>query len=178
LIVGGPTLFWNLDDRALLTTLANMLAEAASDGGSVLVTTSPRTPGALEEEIAKNLAAANVPTLVAPPGGTPAYAGLLDAADSIRVTADSVSMISDAMWTGRPVGVVPVTNTRIGTMYMGLMSRLRPARPVYPQDLRFFWDELARIGVSQDLNVPQTSSDREMRRILDRVTPLLNRCDG
>lgn len=175
LIVGGPTLFWKLDDDALLAKLADLLGEAARDGGSVIVTTSPRTPAELEQRIAQTLAKAEAATLLAKPGKPPRYESLLDAADSIRVTADSVSMISDAIWTGKPLAIVPVVNSTMGAGYMRLMSRLRPGRPVYPQDLRFFWSELQRIGVTRELNRPETSQGAEIQRVLDRARPLLNR---
>jgi uncharacterized protein len=174
LIVGGPTLFWEIDQQALLETLTHMLAEAARQGGSLVVTTSPRTPKALQRQIADKLEASDVPTFLVPPGSAPAYSSLLDIADSIRVTADSVSMISDAIWTGKPLGIVPVANSAAGAMYMSLMSRLRPGRPVYPQDLRLFWNALERIGVTEELNKPRTSRDGEMQRILQRVRSLLN----
>ena len=174
LIVGGPTLFWKIDQKALLGTLAKMLNEAAEKGGSVVVTTSPRTPKALEQQIADNLAASDVATFLGPPGSPPAYPSVLHAADSIRVTADSVSMISDAIWTGKPIAIVPIANSPPGSIYMGLMSRLRPSQPVYPQDLRFFWHALAQIGVTDELNRPDTSREGEIQRILDHVRPLLS----
>jgi len=174
LIVGGPTLFWEVDEEQLLGMLKNMLGEAAEQGGSVLVTTSPRTSETLKQRIASDLAGSPVPTLLALPGRPPAYSSLLRAADSIRVTADSVSMISDAIWTGKPLAIVPVTNSTAGALYMSSMSALRPGRQVYPQDLRFFWNEIAKIGVTVELNRPTAATDREMQIILDRVRPLLN----
>ena len=73
LIVGGPTLFWKLDDDALLAKLADLLGEAARDGGSVIVTTSPRTPAELEQRIAQTLAKAEAATLLAKPGKPPRF---------------------------------------------------------------------------------------------------------
>jgi mitochondrial fission protein ELM1 len=175
LIVGGPTLFWRLDEKELLATLAGMLDDAAIKGGSVLVTTSPRTPEAVEAVIAQRLGQSAVPTLLAPPGKPPGYASLLNAADSIRVTADSVSMVSDAIWSGAPLALVRVMNSIGGRLYMATMDRLRPERPVYPQDLRCFWEALDRIGVGQDLATPQTSTDDQMQAILKRVEDVLNR---
>jgi hypothetical protein len=175
LIVGGPTLFWTIDQPRLIGTLAKMIDEAAKEGGSVIVTTSPRTPVELERSIIEALAEAKAATLLARPGKPPSYSSLLHAADLIRVTAESVSMISDAIWTGKPMAVVPVAKSVAGAAYMSLMRQLRPGRPVYPQDLRFFWRELERIGATQELNSPDASINREMKRVLDRVRPLLNR---
>ena len=175
LIVGGPTLFWRLDERALLDTLGELLAEAARDGGSVLVTTSPRSPLPVRDKIAQRLADTDVPAVLAAPGQRPGYSSLLAAADSIRVSADSVSMVSDAIWTGKPLALVPITKSAAGRLYFTLMGRLRPGRPVYPQDLRFFWKALADIGVDEQLGIAATSTDEEMRRLLARVQPLVTR---
>ena len=43
-----------------------------------------------------------------------------------------------------------------------------------PQDLRFFWKALAEIGISEQLAMPQVSSDREMRLIVDRSMSIIN----
>ena len=173
LLVGGPNIYWKIDDEVLLGTLARMLAEASLEGGSVLVTTSPRTPAGLGEKIFDMLNASGAPFVLAAPGKPPAYASLLDAADSIRVTADSVAMVSDAIWTGKPVALVSVATGWLGRLAISLMDRFRPGRPIYPQDLRFFWQALAGIGVTERLAVPTTPTSEEMERVLARVQPIL-----
>lgn len=173
LIVGGPTLFWRIDQPALLRVLDEMLDQASAEGGSVLVTTSPRTPLALRQALAGKLGASAVPSLLAAPGQDPNYQSLLRTADSIHVTADSVSMSSDAIWTGKPVALVPIVKSPLGRMVMALNDRVRPGRRLYPQDLRFFWRALAEIGIGERLALPRTSTDQEMRRVLDRVEPII-----
>jgi mitochondrial fission protein ELM1 len=174
LIVGGPTLFWNIDAKALRHTLSALLDEARREGGSVLVTTSPRTPAALHDEIARTLTAFELPTLLAEPRRSPGYASLLAGADSIRITADSVAMISDAIWTGKPVALVPVTKSTLGQIAFGLMDRVRPAKRLYPQDLRFFWRALGDAGVTDQLTIPRISTQEQMRTILDRARAVLD----
>jgi mitochondrial fission protein ELM1 len=176
LIAGGPNLFWRIDDRRLLGTLAAMLEEASGDGGSVLVTTSPRTPPQMRTQIAQALDASTVPSLLAAPGKPPRYPSLLAAADTIRITADSVAMVSDAIWTGKPVALVPVAKSALGSAVMGFMDRIRPGRRVYPQDLRFFWRTLDEIGVTDRLSRPRTSTNDEMHKVLDRIRPILREC--
>jgi mitochondrial fission protein ELM1 len=173
LIVGGPTLFWNLDEASLIKSLEIMVAQAASDGGSVLVTTSPRTPRTVTEAVTEALYSATVPTLLTGPGQVPRYASLLGAADSIRLTADSVSMASDAIWTGKPVALVPIAKSPFGRAVFAMADRLRPGRRVYPQDLRFFWRALSDIGVSETLAIPGTSTGAQIREVLKRVQPIL-----
>ncbi|HET7281017.1 MAG TPA: ELM1/GtrOC1 family putative glycosyltransferase [Sphingomicrobium sp.] len=174
LIVGGPTLFWNLDERALTAALSSMLEEARQDGGGVMVTTSPRTPAAIARRISSILAASELPTILAQPRQEPRYASLLRTADSIRVTADSVSMISDAIWTGKPIALVPIAKSPLGRLAFRLNDAIRPETRLYPQDLRFFWKALAEIGISEQLAMPQVSSDREMRLIVDRSMSIID----
>jgi mitochondrial fission protein ELM1 len=176
LIVGGPTLYWELDEAAVLGTLANMIAEANEGRGSVLVTTSARTPVALRREIEAALATHEAPALLAEPGAPPAYRDLLAAADEIHVTADSVSMISDAMWVRMPLTIIPIRKSAFGTVVFAAMDRLRPATHVYPQDLRFFWQALEDVGVSGRLAVPQTSTEEVLRRVLERCHAVIDRC--
>jgi mitochondrial fission protein ELM1 len=178
LIVGGPTLFWNLDTPALLMTLASMLDEAGTDGGSVLVTTSPRTPATVIEQITAALDASDIPTLLAKPGQSPGYASLLKGADTMRITADSVAMVSDAIWTGKAVAIVPVAKSSLGRIAFGFIDRLRPGKRLYPQDLRFFWRALADAGVSESLAIPRTTTDEEMRMMLERARGVLKPADG
>ena len=169
LIVGGPTLYWKIDEGALLGTLSAILEEARSGGGSALVTTSPRTPAALKRRIAAALKASNVPSILAEPKRSPGYASLLAGADSIRITADSVAMVSDAIWTGKPVGLIPVTKSALGRAAFALMDFVRPGKRIYPQDLRFFWRALTNAGVTEHLAAPTTSTEDEMRTVLDRA---------
>jgi hypothetical protein len=178
LIVGGSTLYWMLDEPALLTALDAMLAKAAKKGGSVLVTTSPRTPPAITQAIDKSLDASRAPALLTAPRKSPRYASLLAAADSIWVTADSVSMVSDAIWTGKPVAIVPVEKSWLGLIAFRLMDRIRPGKRLYPQDLRFFWRALGEAGVSERLAIPKTSTNEEMRMILERARAILKSADG
>lgn len=174
LIVGGPTLYWTLDEPLLLETLEAMLGNASKAGGSVLVTTSPRTPAMLAATIARSLDTSPAPSLLTAPGKAPPYLSLLAEADSIRVTADSVSMISDAIWTGKPVALIPIAKSPLGRLGYGLSDHLRPGRHIYPQDLRFFWRALADIGIGEQPSLPRTSTDEQMRRILERVRHILN----
>ena len=175
LIVGGPTLFWTIDQASLLDTLRHLLKKTEQQGGSVMVTTSPRTPRELERSLAETLAASDVPTLLAAPGKPPRYSSLLAAGDSLHVTADSVSMVSDAIWTGKPTALVPIRKSPAGRIYFAVMDNFRRGRPVYPQDLRFFWRALGDIGVTEQLGTPKASTAEELRKIRERIETLLSR---
>jgi uncharacterized protein len=174
LIVGGPTLYWRLDKAGLLRSLCAMFDQAKRDSGSVMVTTSPRTPAEVRVEMADILAGSKLPTLLAEPRQRPGYRSLLAQADSIRVTADSVSMISDAVWTGKPVAIVPIAKSVLGRVAFGLMDIIRPGKRLYPQDLRFFWRALAEAGVTELLATPVVSTDDEMHMVIERARSIVS----
>lgn len=141
LVLGGPSLYWALLPDDVSETLSRLLDSEASEG-SVLVVGSPRTPSAVLRAVERQLAAATCEAMLAPMNGPPAYPQLLAAADRIFVTADSVAMVSEAVATGKPVGLVEIRQTLGGRIYMSLMDRIRPGKRIYPRDLRFFWQGL------------------------------------
>jgi uncharacterized protein len=178
LLVGGPTLFWDLDERLLKATLGEMLDAATKEGGSVLVSTSARTPDRLTAEIDAMLDNSPARTILARPGRQPDYASLLASADSIHVTADSVSMVSDAIWTGKPIAMVPIRKSVSGELVFRIMDAVRPGDQVYPQDLRYFWRALAELGINERLATPRTSTAEVMQAVLERtkavIDPIVN----
>jgi hypothetical protein len=171
LIIGGPNVYWKLDEERLVSTLKAMTAAAQLEGGSVLATTSPRTPDHVRCVVGQILSAAQAPALLTVPRKPPSYASLLQAADSIHVTADSVAMVSDAIWTGKPVALIPVATAWLGRAAMRVIGR---SRALYPQDLRAFWKALADIGISESLATPRASPAETMASVLERVRPILN----
>ncbi|MEO8547218.1 MAG: ELM1/GtrOC1 family putative glycosyltransferase [Sphingomicrobium sp.] len=158
LILGGPTLYWTLDKRDVLAALSHLLEAAARDGGSVLVVGSPRTPAAVLGAVRQALIGTRAPAMLVPSEGPPSYPALLAAADTIFVTADSVAMVSDAIVTAKPVGLLPIRATLVGRTTMGLADRLWPGRRVYPRDLRFFWVALEKNGHAGTLEKPSAAA--------------------
>ena len=154
LLLGGPSRYWTLRADDVAGAITTLLGDAEAEGGSLVVLGSPRTPADALGEAAHAIAGAPVPAVLAPTEGPPSYAELLFAADRIFVTADSVSMISEALRTSKPLGLVPIGNTWFGRLWMGLMDLLRPGKPVHPRDLRFFWTELERRGLAGTLRQP------------------------
>ena len=174
LMVGGPNIYWKLDEEALFQTIGEMLDDAHANGGSVIVTTSPRTPVNVREHIQSKLSASDVATRFVKPGEPPSYPELLASANSIRITADSVAMVSDAIWTGKPIALVRVIPRALGSIGMGVNDRLRPGRRLYPQDLRYFWTALHDIGVTGDLSTPRVHPKDQWSSVVDRVTAILS----
>lgn len=98
LLLGGPRRGIAFD-AALATRL--LACVRATGGGSVLATTSRRTPPVFAAHLRDALAP--TPGVFWQGDGTNPYPGLLGWADAIVVTPDSVNMLSEACATGVPV---------------------------------------------------------------------------
>jgi hypothetical protein len=102
LLIGGNTFMWRLRPEAV----AQAVSKIADKGGSIISVSSSRS----SREV---IAAAE--TAIGPRiENLPQYPVLLADADEIYVTGDSVSMISDAIATGKPVGIIPPDKTPVG----------------------------------------------------------------
>lgn len=174
LILGGPSLYWTFETQDVLDALSQLLGAAAKDEGSVLVVGSPRTPPGLLDAVQRQLAGMRAPALLAPLNGPPSYSALLDAADQIFVTADSVAMASDAIMAGKPVSLVPVRPTRMGQAYMRFIDRLSPGQRIYPRDLPHFWRALEDHGLAGSLEQPRTGPVPDLAaEVAQRVRAML-----
>jgi uncharacterized protein len=173
-VLGGPTLYWELPEPQMLGALRRLLGIAERGGGSVLAIGSPRTPQRLLNAVAEELGRAKVPTFIAPREGAPSYRAMIEAADQIHVTADSVAMVADAVNTRKPVGIVPIAKSRLGRIVMSAADRLRPGKRLYPRDLRFFWASLEEHGFGGTIDVPLASDPPDFTAgIAGRVRQLL-----
>jgi hypothetical protein len=103
LLIGGPRRGLDMNDAWFDTLIARVNALAARDGGSLMVSTSRRTPEAWRAASRARLRAACVHFWNGPDDGENPYQGYLAAADRVVVTPDSVNMLSEACATGKPV---------------------------------------------------------------------------
>lgn len=102
-LVGGSNRRHRLTPRVAARLGADLAALARGSGGGLAVTPSRRTGAG--NEAALRAALAGVPAFVWDGGGDNPYLGLLALADAIVATEDSVSMVSEAIATGKPVFV-------------------------------------------------------------------------
>jgi mitochondrial fission protein ELM1 len=173
-LIGGPTLYWELSVSTIIGAMEQLLNAARQDGGSILAVGSPRTPMEVLDAVHRTLHSASVPFLFEPGDGPPAYPALVEVADEIFVTADSVAMVADAVTTGKPVGLIPIAKSPLGRLTMGLMDRLRSGQRLYPRDLRFFWAALKDHGFGGTFEAPKASSPPDYAVIVaERVRQLL-----
>jgi len=178
-VLGGPTLYWELPEPEILSSLRQLIQIAKRAGGSVLAIGSPRTPAHLLAAVARELEQASVPTFMAPREGTPSYRAMLEAADELHVTADSVAMVADAVNTGKPVGIVPIAKSVLGRAVMLVADRFRPGKRLRPRDLRFFWASLSEHGFGGTIGAPTATIPPDFTsEIAERVRRLLSAPPG
>jgi mitochondrial fission protein ELM1 len=133
LAIGGATKYWSLSPDRVAAAVETLQQR----GGSLIVVTSRRTDPEVTAAVRKNIAAES--RLVE--GTSPRFAVLLDQADEIFVTGDSVSMLSEAILTRKPVGLVPIEQDDKGRRKLG--DAPQNAGPdARRRDLRRFWDYL------------------------------------
>jgi uncharacterized protein len=111
-LIGGANRSYRLSlDR--LGAIAEAIAGALrAGGGSALVTPSRRTGAAGVALLRERLA--GLPAEIWDGSGDNPYYAYLAAADALLVTADSVSMISEAAATGKPVHILELAKNRWG----------------------------------------------------------------
>ena len=103
-LLGGNTKDYSFTEEEF-TSLVNTIDHMRQQGVGVLLTTGRRTPITFVEKL-KNYDAPDI--WVYTGNGKNPYQCFLAAADGFVITAESVSMISDALFTGRPVNVLPL----------------------------------------------------------------------
>lgn len=103
-LVGGDNGVYRLTPDIMATLAARLAALCERHGAGLMVTPSRRT-GAENEKVLRE-ALAGRPAVVWDGTGENPYFGYLGLADFVVVTCDSVSMVSEAASTGKPVYVV------------------------------------------------------------------------
>ena len=196
-LVGGSSGPYKLDAAAAARLGREVSALARELGGSVLVTTSARTPA---ESVEALFAAIDAPAYLhgwSPHGGANPYLGFIGLAERLVVTADSISMIAEACASGRPVqlfdfgpgGPIAMREDRAATtaeplgrrigawLYAGLL-KLPRGRLNRTRDLRVVHRALLAAGRVSWLGEPVARTQvrlagNEMTRTLNRVRDLL-----
>lgn len=159
LALGGPTRALRLDRRYFEQVAAILEHWHERDGGSLLVTSSRRTPAWLRAAARRRLAGLPGRQWHGTGDGPNPYAGFLAWADRLVVTPDSVNLLSEACATGRPVlcHAPSPPRGRIGVLHRALVEsgRVRPLRLEYqswqPDPLRELAPVAAQVRRRLDL---------------------------
>jgi mitochondrial fission protein ELM1 len=152
LSLGGPSAMWRLDNAALRLAATKLVRRVTADGGTLVVVGSPRTPAdawalirdAVRESFSAMIVANNEIR----------YPVLLADADEHHVTADSVSMISEAVMTGKPVGLIQAEPDARGRRKIG--GRSPEATKV--RDPRRFWADVEARGLVGTVDQPKAGA--------------------
>jgi mitochondrial fission protein ELM1 len=105
LLVGGTSPPDILDEAGASVLAKHALGRARQQGASLLVVTSPRTGESAEHSVAQTLGSNAHIFRWSQVTARSDYLGYLHLADNFIVTSDSVSMITEALLTGKPVEV-------------------------------------------------------------------------
>jgi mitochondrial fission protein ELM1 len=139
LMIGGDTFMWSLSAESI----ARATSYLAAKGGTVIPLGSPRSS----------------PEVIAAAGPRPhsalRYPVLLADADEIYVTGDSVSMMSDAIATGKPVGIVRPDKTPTGRLLYGLAGTTGRAVPL--RDIQRFTTSILDQGLAGTVEQPRAA---------------------
>ena len=109
-IIGGPAFPDILDAAAAERLAVDALAYAARKELLLSVQTSPRTPPAAVAVLQRRIMPPHVLGVFGK--GENRYRAVLEEASEIVVTSDSVSMVSDALATGKPVSIYPLAQAQ------------------------------------------------------------------
>ena len=150
--VGGSTRQWKVDERQLELAIRHLREARAHSGGSVIAVTSRRTPPEIKHSL-ERLLSGDAEACV---HDVPRFATLLARCDEFHVTADSVSMLSEAILTGKPVGMIPIRRSLRGQA--GHFLR-RLGIPLQARaDLTAFWGYLTGNGLVGTVEAPVAST--------------------
>ncbi len=149
--IGGPIGGYDFESariRGLLIALREM-------GKDVLVTTSRRTPNWVEDEVERGDWGYKVIANKHNPEGV--VGAMMVRADKILVTADSISMVSEALASGKQVGVwVPVLPSgKHGRFLLGLFEKGWAVEIKDEQDLRAFVEDQGEGQKEQEINLAE-----------------------
>jgi uncharacterized protein len=127
LLLGGPTRAAPLGPDHWNDMATHLDGWLAADGGSLLVTSSRRTPAWLVDAVRRRYAGHPGLQWHGAGEGPNPYAGLLGWADRIVASADSVNLISEACATDVPVLAPPPASaaSRLGRFHRALHERGR-----------------------------------------------------
>ena len=146
LAIGGATKYWSLSAGRVADAITNLQQK----DGSLIVATSRRT----DPEVTKAIRAALAPASQLVDGAFPRFPVLLNQADEIFVTGDSVSMVSEAILTGKPVGMIPIELSNSGRRRLGTNVEDGAGK----RDLRRFWESLEGAGMIGTIDAPVSSA--------------------
>ena len=201
LFVGGPTGGLRFDVETTRRLLEQTRETVDRRRGSLYITTSRRTPRAIADWLREERTPNEQLHLYDPDeaAGENPYRGLLALADHFVVTTDSLAMMVEVAWLGRPLSLFPLTRESSGLESllerMRLLPRLDPRRdpilaggliarllagaghPIHSRDLTATARWLVEHGLASWLGDPVVSPpplfDDALERVAVRIRALV-----
>jgi mitochondrial fission protein ELM1 len=172
LALGGSTKYHDLVPERMSEAATELASRADDFGGTLMAVGSPRTQPEVLQAIEQALVGSTHRLIT---GKRPRFQVLLNNADELFVTADSMSMMSEAILTGRPVGMVPVTLNSTGRDWLGENGQPGKGKGRL-RDMSRIWQHLSENRLIGTLGQPLASSVENpvieaaaaVRRLLDR----------
>lgn len=171
LMLGGDTRHWRMRPSDIAGVAAKLARRAQRAGGSLIVVRSARTSDEILDEIERQLEAATCEWRVVR-HDFPRFPVLLQDADLLFPTADSISMISESVITGKPVGIVPAQMKLLARIVLGSEGNMHSNSA---RDLRRFWSFLLHNKLAGTMEEPVASvipnpvisAAKEVRELLE-----------
>lgn len=155
LLVGAPIKYWDLTPARIASTVSSLAERSNAAGGSLMVSGSPRTPDALLVAASESLIAARYGWMSSSRSG--GMAAMVAAADELIVTGDSMSMATEAILTGKPVGIVPLDLSRKGRRRLG-NAPAEERSGSKRRDMRRFWARLWDNDIAGTVRNPRAAA--------------------
>ena len=194
-LLGGPTGPFRYDDVLVDRVLSGAREVSETAGGTPFFVTSRRTPASVVQRLRRELPpAARLYAWGDEEAGNP-YLALLGMADALLVTADSISMLTEAARLGRPLSVIPVSTPGLGRLdqwrrelvqriFRGRAARLAPLLgrlgiSAQTRDFSAFERLLVRRGLASPYTIrppaPTGRADDDVGRVVARLCQLMKR---
>ena len=139
--VGGSSGPYTLGRQSALRLAQQSSELVRNSGGSLLVSTSARTPQEVVDVLSRSIEVPHRLYRWQQDDPENPYMGMLALADEIVVTADSIAMLSEACATGKPVHMFDLGGMRLD---QSVARDFRLGGFFYDLLMKFFWQRLSR----------------------------------
>jgi uncharacterized protein len=153
MMLGGKTRHWKMRPAFIAERAAELARRAHNAAGSLIVARSARTREDALDAIEERLEDVGCEWRVVR-HDFPSFRVLLDDADELFPTFDSVSMISESVITSKPTGIVPIEMNLVGRIALGPKVRENSRK----RDLRRFSNHLIENGLTGTMERPLASN--------------------
>jgi mitochondrial fission protein ELM1 len=169
LMLGGKTRHWCIPPAYIAAVALRLARRARKAGGSLIVARSARTSQQALDAIEAALEQSECEWRVVR-NEVPRFPVLLADCEELFPTADSISMISESVITGKPVGVVPIHATWQGRASLGREVDETSSK----RDLRRFWNYVLDTKLAGTVDDPVASkTDNPVVAAAEEVRSLL-----